>query len=244
MIVRKFLPTGIQAFRSFLAACRESPQTPVPHGLLEDEARTQAISPAIPIEPRRFARRGDAAEYLRTLLKPLPDSSVAGDAGLWTWLTLFFFEAVCPSVEGYRDVKNDYAYIFEPRNPRHFYRHLLFLAWRILCIAPNHNRLFLSGSLSSLDKVTSEVLKRLYVTRIPCIFEVLDRLYWDERRGRARVGITDQQSVKPGDLIHRFPVRMRQLEKTYDLFSLNAAQLIELLGDEFNFGAGSTMTAR
>jgi hypothetical protein len=33
--------------------------------------------------------------------------------------------------------------------------------------------------------------------------------------------------------MHRFPIRIRQLEKTYDLVSLTADQLIELLGDEF-----------
>jgi hypothetical protein len=43
----------------------------------------------------------------------------------------------------------------------------------------------------------------------------------------------DFRNVKPGDLVHRFPIRIRQLEKTYDLVSLTADQLIELLGDEF-----------
>ena len=71
-------------------------------------------------------------------------------------------------------------------NSRHFYRHLLFISWQIIQVAPKHNRLFLGSSVSTLDKVTTEVMKRLYLTRIPCIFEVLDRLYWDESRGRLR----------------------------------------------------------
>ena len=33
--------------------------------------------------------------------------------------------------------------------------------------------------------------------------------------------------------MHRFTIRIRQLEKTYDLQSLTADQLIELLGNEF-----------
>jgi hypothetical protein len=95
------------------------------------------------------------------------------------------------------------------------------------------DRLYLNNSVSSLDKVTAEVMQRLYLTRIPCVFEVLDRLYWDDSRGKARPGIVDYRSVKPGDLVHRFPLRIRQLEMTYDLMSLTADQLIELLGDEF-----------
>lgn len=83
-------------------------------------------------------------------------------------------------------------------------------------------------------------MKRLFLTRIPCIFEVLDRVYWDESRARARTGVV-QGTVKPGDLRHRFPIRIRQLEMTYDLFSLIANQLIELLGREFQFeNAGPT----
>ena len=76
-----------------------------------------------------------------------------------------------------------------------------------------------------VDKVTERVMSRLYLTRIPCIFEVLDRLYWDPARGRQRRGITPTD-VRPGDLNHRFPLGIRQLEMTYDLMSLTADQLI------------------
>jgi len=233
MILREFRDAGISAFRDFLAQCREEPGTPYPHYLLEDESLTSAISPAIEVAFTRLTTKADAAHYLSSLLGPLSDRSVAANAGLWTWLTLYFFDDVCPPKDGKRKVKNDYYYIFEPRNPRHFYRHLLFISWHILKVAPEHNRLLLSSRISVLDKVTSEVLKRFYLTRIPCMFEVLDRLYWDDSRRRPRSGIVTQQKVTPGDLLHRLPIRIRQLEKTYDLFSLNADQMIELLGDEF-----------
>jgi hypothetical protein len=96
----------------------------------------------------------------------------------------------------------------------------------------------LDSSISSLDKFTSEVVKRLYLTRIPCFFEVLDRLYWDNSTKRARPGVTNFAKVTAGNLAHRLPVRIRQLEKTYDLQSLTADQLIDLLGEEFQFDGG------
>jgi hypothetical protein len=239
VILRQFLPEGIQAFRSFLASSRESLRTPVPRQLLEDKTMTELVNPAITVEPKRFATRRDAAVYLHAVLKPLAESDVEANVGLWTWLSLFFFDEVCPAADGYRVVRSDYTYVFEPKDPRYFYRHLLFIAWNVLRIAPNHNHLFLNGSVSSLDEVTRLVMERLYLTRIPCLFEVLDRLYWDHSKGRARSGIVTQGTVKPGDLRHRFPIRARQLEKTYDLFSLTADQLIELLGDEFKFESAS-----
>ncbi len=234
MILREFNEAGIQAFREFLAKCRETPTTPIPPQLLEDDALSAEISPSVTVSPTHLTTKADAAGYLDSVLGHLPDQDmVANSAGLWTWLSLLLFDEVCPAEDGVRSVKNDYYYVFEPRKPRHFYRHLLFISWRILRIAPKHNRLFLSSSLSSLDKVTTEVMKRLYLTRIPCIFEVLDRLYWDPARGRARSGVVTQEKVNRGDLLHRLPLRIRQLEMTYDLFSLNADQLIELLGEEF-----------
>lgn len=235
MIVRRFRKPGIVAFRQFLAKCRETPATPYAHELLQNDSLTAVVSPTIEVESKRLSTKADAAHYLKAVLDPLAEQSVAEDAGLWTWLTLFFFDSVCPLNDGCRSVKNDYYYIFKPKNPRHFYRHLLFISWRILQVAPHHNRLFLGSAVSSLDKVTTEVMKRLYLTRIPCIFEVLDRLYWDENRRRPRAGITDSATVRPGDLVHRLPIRIRQLEKTYDLFSLSADQLLELLGDEFRW---------
>ena len=79
------------------------------------------------------------------------------------------------------------------------------------------------------------------MTRIPCIFEVYDRLYWDDGRNRPRIGISGSKPT-PGNLSHRLPTRIRQLEKTFDLMSLNADQLLELLGDEFSFARSQTPT--
>jgi hypothetical protein len=233
MIVRQFNSRGKEAFRAFLAACRELPSTPVPVELLEDDALTVVVKPHLEVEQRHFETRRDAANYLRDLLSSHSQHDVATNDGLWTWLSLYMFDEVCPERAGKREVKNDYTYVFEHANSRHFYRHLLFISWQVLRVTPDNNRLLLNGRVSSLDQFTTEVMKRLFLTRIPCIFEVLDRLYWDERRGRARPGIVSPGTVKPGDLVHRLPIRIRQLEKTYDLLSLNADQLIELLGKEF-----------
>lgn len=233
MIVREFTTAGIAAFKSLLAGYRNDPQMPLPRDLLQDDSLTKQLPKSLNVQPRHFARRGEAADYLIALLDPLPDEEVAQSAGLWTWLSMFFFDEVCPVRDGTRTVRNDYTYVFEPKHARHFYRHLLFISWYAARIARPHDRLFMSPPLSSLDQVTDRVMSRLFLTRIPCIFETLDRLYWDDARGRARTGIVDQKVVKPGDLRHRLPIRIRQLEKTYDLFSLTADQLIELLGKEF-----------
>lgn len=232
MRVRAFNPTGIKAFSEWLELCRKDPATPLYSNLLEDGSLTNPIYPLCDAPASTLALKRDAAVYLRDVLSPLNDAMVAKDAGLWTWLTLRYFDSVCPVVDGLRNVKNDYYYVFEPNNARHSYRHLLSVSWQIQRIAPNHNRLMLMTPLSSLDAVTTEVMKRLYLTRIPCIFEVLDTLYWDAERSAPRRGITRALPTR-GNLRHRLPIRIQQLEKTFDLQSVTATQLIGLLGDEF-----------
>jgi hypothetical protein len=78
-------------------------------------------------------------------------------------------------------------------------------------------------------------MKRLFLTRIPCFFELLEKIYLDPETNRTRKGMVDTTRITPGDLTHRLPTRIRQLEKTYDLHSLSTDQLLELLGPEFRF---------
>lgn len=172
------------------------------------------------------------------MLQPYSAAALRYNAGLWSWLTFFFFDSVCPvDGQGHRNVRNDYHYVFEAKNSRYYYRNHLFVSWHIRNICGKYTRLFFGSPVSVLDKFTEDGMKSLFLIRIPCMFEVLDRLYWDETQGRPRVGATGTSSKqsKPGDLTYRLPRRIRQIEKTYDLPSLNADQLIPLLGKELDF---------
>lgn len=235
MKLRRFTADGIHAFREFLAESRRKPETKIPSGMLEHRNWTEVVSPECEVAENNFETKGEVAAYLKDVLGKLPTEDVLKDSGLWTWLSLLYLDSICSVQNGNRSIKNDYYYVFEATNMRHFYRHLLFVSWRVLMLAPNYNRLFLKSRLNGLDKATERVMSRLYLIRIPCLFEVLDRLYWDESQGRPRSGIIDSRNVRPGNLNHRLPIRIRQLEKTYDLMSLTADQLLELLGDEFAF---------
>lgn len=238
MKLRRLTDSGIEQFRIYLAKARENPNTVVPVELLNDDTHTKLIKPGVEIEPQIFDTRADASTYFHAKLETFNVDQLNTDAGLWTWLSLFYFDQVCPVVNGRRTVRNDYTYVFEPGNMRHFYRHLLYVSWRAKVVAPEHSRLLLWSTVNVMDKVTTEIMKRLFLTRIPCIFEVLDRIYWDDSTGRPIQGIVGSKTTA-GDLTHRFPTRLRQLEKTYDLYSLNADQIIELLGNEFELSATS-----
>ncbi len=232
--VRSFNKKGIAAFKEFLQALRDGQAQRNPIELLDDRSLTQAAHKDVFVESRGFASRREAADYFHQKFEQIPSLNLRNDAGLWTWLSLFYFDQICPEIDGERKVRNDYTYIFMPDQSMYFYRHLLFVAWYAKHLSPTHNRLFLDTTVHQLDKFTQDIFKRLYLTRIDCIFEVLDRLYWDRRTNRPRKGVNSPGKITAGDLTHRFPTRIRQLEKTYDLMSLSADQLLGLLGDEFS----------
>jgi len=232
--VKSFNKAGIAAFKDFLQSTRDGKNRQNPVELLDDSGLNQVGYEDVTVESRSFASRRDAAEYFHQRFKLIPSVELRNDAGLWTWLSLFYFDQICPEIDGERKVRNDYTYIFMPDQSLYFYRHLLFVAWYAKYVSPMHNRLFLDTTIYQLDKFTQDIMKRLYLTRIDCIFEVLDRLYWDRQTNRPRKGVNSPGKITAGDLTHRFPTRIRQLEKTYDLMSLSADQLLELLGEEFS----------
>ena len=231
-LLREFNQQGLERFGEALAEMRADPNRPPPTHLLEDEHLSAVMEPAVEIDRPGFQSKRDAAEYLHGRLNALDDTRVLRNAGLWTWLTLFYFDDVCPEVNGRRRVLNDYYYIYEPEYGLHQYRHLLSISYRILQISPEHSRLALDTPLSRLGSVTESIARQLRFLRVPCMFEVLDRLYFDRERGRAKVGVVDPRP-RAGDLKNRLPLRIRQLEKTYDLHALDADQMIALLGREF-----------
>jgi hypothetical protein len=241
MILRQFNDEGIKCFRNELKICRDNPQaSSVDMRLLTDDALTEKIPGNIDVAEQIFKTKGEAGQYLHMLLAhtKLPHDSISCKKciGLWTWLSLFFFDSVCPQLpQGQRKVNEVHYYIYDQRC-NYYYRHLLFVSWKVWDITQGHHRLITSTKINEIDRVTRFIMNKLFIIRIPCIFEVLDSVYWDDTTQKARKNITGSV-VRRGDLSNRFPRVIRQLEKTYDLQSLDTKQLIDLLGEEFDFSS-------
>ncbi len=231
-VLRQFNAAGIARFRQWLAAARGDPHLALPTELLTADDATEVVEPHVTLERPGFATKREAAIYLRDALATLDGDDVLRNAGLWTWLTLYYFDDVCPPMSGGRKVNADYYYIYEVEQGLYHYRHLLRVSYEVLRRSPTHHRLFLNTPLHKLGSVTEKIMRRLFLTRIDAIFEVLDRLYYDEKREKVKRGLADTTRRK-GDMLNRLPRRIQQLQRTYDLNVVNADRLIELLGPEF-----------
>lgn len=231
--LRRFNEAGIAAFRNYLKGLRESPTLRPPFELLDDDSLTTTLPMVTGLSHPGFSAKRDAAEYLRELLKPLAGQDVFRDVGMWTWLTLWFFDDVCPASAGARKPKDaDVYYILNPAWNRR-YRHLLATPLEVLQVFPKHNRFFLSAALSTHGDPIEQVWSKFYVTRHNSVAEAIDMLFYDEATNGPKSGLFPK-SEKRGDLRNRFPIRIKQLRKTYDIAVLDGARLVKLLGDEFS----------
>ncbi len=234
MKIRRFNEVGIARFRSYLADLRQMPSLPPPWEMLGDAALTTLVPEAIELERPGFVLKRDAAVYLHGKLKPLLGQNLFKDSGIWTWLSLYYFDDVCPAANAVRAPSNDAHYVLEADEAWRYYKHLLATPVRILDISPVHHKVLLLSPLPVLGQIMERMAARLYLLRIPCVPEVIDRLYFDEEKRKPKRGIAgNNRSPRAGDLANRFPIRMKQLQLTHDANALSADQLLALLGREF-----------
>ena len=231
MRLRRFNAAGIERFRAQLAVLRQDPQSPVDTTILEDNALTDPVMPAVDVARPGFVTKREAADYLDPKLSALSGRGLFDDVGLWSWLAMFYLDDVAPVRSGGRKVLADPHYILDADYKRR-YRHLLATPVRIRREIPRNNSLFLDAPLSQHGEIMEQLVSRLFVMRIPAVAEALQLLYFDEADGKPKRGIVPKQE-QAGDLRNRFPARLRQLSLTYDLGELNGPQLVQLLGREF-----------
>jgi len=231
MRLRRLNEAGVMWFRAQLAALRANPGQNLELERLEDPELTVPVEPIIQVEKPDFETKRDAAVYLGSKLKPLDSAGLFDDAGLWAWLALLYFDLVCRKRSGRRKVLADPHYIVDP-DFRRRYRHLLATPVRVLWTIPKYNALFLDAPLDTHGEMMEQLMSRLYVMRIPAVAEAAELLYFDRETGKRKRGVFPTTPQR-GDLRSRFPIRLRQLGLTYDLAAVSGAQLVDLLGTEF-----------
>lgn len=230
--LRRLDSHGLARFGDFLTDLRRDATLSPPGDLLEGDSSTSIHESGIEVERPGFTTKREAAEYLKERLGGFPVEDIMADAGLWSWLALFYFDDVCPLRSSGRKPVADSHYILDVQNPKRRYRHLLATPFRIIMSLPDHNRIFLDAPLAVHGDLIEQTMSRLYLIRLSAVRALIDRLYYDEEAGRAKRGILPRKE-KPGDLRNRLPIRLRQLLATYDVAGINGETLLGLLGDEF-----------
>lgn len=220
--------TGIVKFREYLASIRAGQEIPLQPAFLYDDLLTRVVPGGAKAEGKKFKRKIDVAAYLRTALAPA--GNLIDDAGVWSWLALFYFDQISPvSADGKRTPREDYHYIPSTGSWYQF-RHLLRSPYEIYMRHGDHARVLLHPPLNQHGSFISQLAWRREFMTNRGLVEAIDRLYWDEKKKKPRVGITTES--RAGSL-RRLIAVVQQLDVTYDLHGMSAGQILALLPEEF-----------
>jgi hypothetical protein len=231
--LRHFTSDGLTRFRDFLNELKQDPSREIPRDLLEDPDLTRSVtgSGRLQIEERALHTRLEAGEYLNQVLGGLADPLSGPE--LWAWLTLLFFDSICPPEEnGLRKPAAEARYIPDQSGFRR-YRHALqgpFEIYRAFRDNRDAAMLLLWGPVSRQDEIWEQITSRPVLVQAKPLLEAATLLYFDRDRG---IPLRGAASRGPGS-VRRFGAIVMQLDRTWDLDSMDARRIIDLLPAEFD----------
>lgn len=236
MELRKFTDKGIERFRVYLRDLAAGLAAEHPRHLLTDPEFSRPVRGRVELEQHQFASRLILARYLDRILDDLPErpDKLVNDVQLWSWMSLFFFDQVCPADDkGRRKPGRGYRHIPEPGYP-YGHRHLIagpYLVYTVYEWQDELSKLLLHTPLSVESHFHHQITSRQSMITNRGIMEALHILYYDDAHSKPRRGPIMNRDA-PGSL-YRFINVIQQLDVTYDLYSMSGAEIVSLLPKEF-----------
>ncbi len=232
MLARRLTLTGIEQFELWLQQLRHDPHLDAPLDLLVGSTSSAPLDVEVDAEFRSFHSRLEAAEHLFRILRGDP-STLRSDRGFWTWLSLCWFDDLCPVVSERRVPGDAARWICDLENPRRACRHLLagpFQIYRAHRDDPSRALSLLCGSIYQAGPLVSLIASRPSLVTCNAVVGAATRLYYNHQAGRNRPGLSARAPGSP----RRFADVLSQLDLTWDLHSLTTDELLALLPSEFD----------
>ena len=235
MKLSRFNEKGVREFQKLLENARQGQSFETPLASITDPECIEEIPGTHEFEVVVLDTRKELASYVDALLSDAEIPDDINDIGLWAWLAAVFLDSICPAgADGKRHPGKDYRYV-PTTSWRDFYRHLIRGPVRIhrlfaehtdsaaivLCQKPHAPGDFVEQLASRQERITN-----------PAIIEAANRLYFDPDCGKPKRGASPNWR-KPGTL-RRFGDVLDQFDLTYDLYSMSADDLVQLLPNEFS----------
>ncbi|MCM8822875.1 MAG: hypothetical protein NC831_08785 [Candidatus Omnitrophica bacterium] len=229
---REMLPDGENRFREYIETLRMNASTLRPD--LNIRQYSKELSPKLFIDENRlFYTKLELAEYLETCFR---ESNIKREAiivlnGLWTWLAYTWFDQLVSLQNNARAIREEAKYICSS-DYRDYYRHLIAGPYGIFSVHGKENsRIFLYSPVYEHNDFIEQFASRQFIISYSNIVEAITKLYLDNRSGRPKSGA--QSREKRGN-IRRFVDVIQQYELTYDIYTMDADQILSLLPEEFN----------
>jgi hypothetical protein len=233
MQLTRFTEPGVAAFSSYLNSLKSNPSLLPPSNWLTDPQYSEPLATKVEVEPRTFGTRLNAARYLYEQFSGCNLTDVDRDTGLWAWLSLFYFDEVCPPRNGFRSPGDRARHIPELANYQRYYRHLLagpYQIYRAHRDRPERAIAILCQALDKPGEIVEQLASRQELVTNPAVMELASILYVDPVLQRPKRGA----QAKGGGTARRLPTVLDQFDLTWDLYAAQGAELLDILPKEFN----------
>jgi hypothetical protein len=234
VIIRRLSAAGLEEFERFLDSLTTDAPLPVPSWLLIDPAMTEALPRETEIDEKKFDNRSDAAKYLNEIIPHTELTEPEKDAGLWAWLSLFFFDQLCVTDSPGRYKPGARAkWIPAPGDFRRYYRHLLagpYLIYRAHRDDPERALVLLCGPLDRPGDIVEQLASRQEIVTNKAVLETATKLYINPQTSLPKKGAAS----KAGGSARRLAEILNQFDVTWDLSIITCPDLLKMLPKEFN----------
>lgn len=232
MKIRAFNQKGITFCKNKIESCRVSGIWDfAEESLLEDDLSRQVSDSEV--ELQNFENRLDLAKYLydkiHSLLGNLPPPE---ERGMWTWLAMFYFTAICPQ-KGKKYIPGAwFRWIPESEDYKRYYRHLVsgpVMIYQTFRENPQKAVAVLSTSPGNPGEIVEQLASRQSIITNHTIMEVASRLYVDSSNKQKRGAAS-----KKNGAARRFTEVISQFDLTWDLYAMKPDTLLKMLPSEFD----------
>jgi len=178
-----------------------------------------------------FPRRYDLAEYLNELVPRLGIADPTRERGLWAWLALLWIEQLAPITAKGRKVGEHAKWL--PEAGWKYYRHLVlgpYLIYSTNQDRPKGAMALLHNPPHTPGELVGQLAATQDVAQSRAAIAAATALYYDDARSKLRVGASGSGAGSS----RRFRTVLDQLDRTFDLQSVSAESLLELLPAEFD----------
>lgn len=234
MRLRRLTSEGVAQFCSYLDQLESEPGRLVPVHLLEDAAFSEPVGTAVEVQKGPFGSRYAAARYLDSMLRDTGVKDVDRDVGMWAWLTLLYFDEICPKDRsGARKPKERARYVPEPENYKRYYRHALlgaFLAFRAHRDEPRRAMALLFQPLHIIDDIIAQLAAYQEIISNKSLIQLATELYLDPVSGEPKAGARSKGAGSP----RRLTAVLDQFDVTWDLYAMSLAEFWAVLPKEFD----------
>lgn len=232
LLVKSLNEAGTGAFREYLGRLRENPSEVIPYEYLSQTEYVSEIRGYAEVDTDRpLGTRLEAGQFLEKLLGAV-DEHEYSNSGLWSWLSLAFFEQLCPIyAQGKMTVGEEACYI-PSMDYKNYYRHKLLGPFNLYRRHGIYASALLTNPVHTVGDVNETIASRQEFVQNQEMMKVVHRLYYDEEKKNFKRGTTTKEGRRGS--AHRLWAIKEQLDLTYDFFSMNSDDILRLLPEEFD----------